>query len=320
MNKLLIVGDSLSYNSYDFDAIPFSASAECFADIHSWSYSVRNDIISNSKNFVYGANMKGSHLDLENRVFGKLSFCGVKSDTFFYPYETNSITLYLQKHPYGGQYKISVDDGGFVGDIDFKGDPGIHHGSELFSILLPANGNVKCHKIEFVGSGIYTMLGIAIEEKSVVISGKGSQKVSFFIENYDEYIGNYDFDTIAIILGANDIKQTEIECFGKDYDKLIEMILAQYPQVDIIMLMPPSMENIDEPNLDEVPFTSVKTASPYCEKIKETAKKHKCRLLDTWQAFENVPINVWRYDNVHMTRLGNDIIHKKMMEFLEQTK
>ena len=320
MNSILIVGDSLSYNSYDYDVKPFGASCECFADIHSWSYAVRNETIMSTKGFTYGADMKKSHVSLENRVFGELSFCGTESENFIYRHVCSTITLYLQKHPFGGEYKVTVDDGYSVCDVGFKGESDKNHGCELFCITLPADETQGFHKVEFSGSGIYTVLGMSKEEKMVTISGKGSQKVSFFLGNYDEYIGCYEFDTIAIIVGANDIRQTQHREFEEAYNALIERIYFQNPRAQIIMMLPTNMENTENPELDEGSYTSKDTAGAYCDIIKRTAQNHNCVLFDTWQIFDEIPTYVWRYDNVHMTRLGNDILHKKFIEFLKVPK
>ena len=54
MKKLLITGDSLSYNRYDYDETPRTNGWDCHIGMQSWSFKLRNSFITSAAGFKYG--------------------------------------------------------------------------------------------------------------------------------------------------------------------------------------------------------------------------------------------------------------------------
>lgn len=318
MKKLLIMGDSLSFNRYGYDEVPRSNSYDCFPDMRSWSFCLRDELIKKVSGFVFGVDLAKSKESFDHTVFGEKAFCGSESQQFLYKAKTNTITLYLQKHPEGKEYKIDIDDGFSSYKVDFKGDVEQYQARAIFYVTLPANPALETHKISFEGNGAYTVLGIAKEDIEINISGKGSQKVDFFLENFDERVKKFEFDTILCILGANDINRTPLEEFEENYSLLIKKILEINTNVKMTLLLPTDLSDPNNPNVDSDMYCSKKTASLYTDIICKIAKKHNFKLFNTWELFENIPFEKWRYDEVHLSNLGNQMLFEKMLKMINE--
>lgn len=315
INNVLVTGDSLSYNRYSYEDVFCTNSYDSPVNMKSWSFKLRDYIISSTKNFTYGADLKISEFDLKDSIFERSSYNGKNSCTFFYPYKTDTITLYLQKHSYGNMYSIDIDDGFDSKIVNFKGDQNYYRSREVFSLTFKAKENLDCHTIKFTGSGVFTLLGVSCENKSVIISGKGSQKVDFFLDNYDDYIGKYDFDTALVILGANDKNRTPFDEFEKNYVEFLDRITKKTKNV--ILLTPSnikSKETLIETNLFD---SRENDFYKYVEIIKKLSEKYGLKYLDTCDLFKNLSPEVWRFDNVHFNRIGNDLLYKKVKQILE---
>ncbi len=313
-SKILITGDSLSFNRYTYIETHELNSFSCPANMLSWSYKLRNHVISTTKNFTYGQDLKISKLKLEDTVFDSLAYNGNESCAFYYPYKTSTITLYLQKHQDGGVYNVDIDNGFDTKKIDFKGNPDYFRSREVFLITLNANENLNCHHIKFTGSGVFTLLGISTESKEVIISGKGSQKTEFFIDNYDDYISKYDFDLAIIILGANDLGlKTPIKEFEEKYSQLLQKITLKTK--NIILLTPTNI--ISNESLKRLNLPKTDDSYKYVSVIKKLAKNYNAKYLDTYSIFENISTDIWRCDNVHLSRIGNDVLYKKVIKLIK---
>ncbi len=316
MKKIMVFGDSVSFNAYDYEMVYRQNSTDCYPDIGSWSFKLRDMAISESAGFIYGADLCHPHIHAENSIFGRRAFSGVKGASFFYPARTDSITLYLQKHQFGGKYTITTDNGASSVQVDFAGTDSVYYARDWFSVTLPVDADITVHNIVFEGEGAYTVLGASCEAVDFIISGSGSKRVSFFQENYDEFIAKHDFDTLIIFMGGNDIKVTPHDEFRKNYTELLQRIKEDKKPGKIVMMTPTSMENTEEPSSDEGRYTSRKTAREYLDIIEEIASEQGAVFFDTWKVFDKYPIAVWRYDSVHMSRFGNFVLFDEIKHLI----
>lgn len=314
--KILIIGDSLSYNSYGYDTELRWNAHDCFPDMGSWSFRLRDELITSSRGFVFGGEPAESRMSFSHTVFGEKAFCGHNGVSLSYRHTTDTLTLYLQKHPDGGAYRIEVDGGFAAADADFKGEAESYQARAVFSVTLPADPKREVHTVSLEGEGAFTVLGISCESREVNISGRGSQTVRFFLENYDERVGRFEFDTLISILGANDIKHTPLSSFEADYAQLIEMALLQNRDAKIVLILPPDMSDPDDPDSDRGTYCSKKAAAPYMDILRRLSEKYRLQTVDTWELFENIPIGEWRYDDVHLSTLGNRMLFEKMWEII----
>ncbi len=314
VKKMLIVGDSLSYSRADYDPVPRWNSYDCFPEMESWSFCLRDALIKSSRGFVFGAELAASQADFSHTVFGDKALCGLSGVQLSYRQSTDTLTLYLQKHPEGGKYRVEIDGGFSASPVDFKGEEGNYHARAIFSVTLPADPTLDTHTVSLVGEGPFTLLGVSCEQRETNISGRGSQTVHFFLENYDERVGKFEFDTVISVLGANDVKHTPLPAFEADYAQLIERMLAQSEGARIILILPPDMSDPDDLDSDKKAYCSKRIATPYLDILRRLADKYRLEVLDTWELFDDIPIPEWRYDDVHFNKLGNRVLFEKLWE------
>ncbi len=318
IKKMLIIGDSLSYNASDFDPAFRVNSYDCFPDMGSWSFCLRDELIKSSRGFVFGADLAESQADFPHTVFGDRALCGLAGAELFYRNQTDTLTLYLQKHPEGGAYQIKIDGGFASCPVDFKGDAGEYHARSIFAVTLPSDPTLETHTVSLAGEGPFTLLGISCERKETNISGRGSQTVRFFVGNFDERVKKFEFDTLISILGANDVKHTPLPEFEADYEQLIKGIMSQNKDARIILILPPDMSDPDDLDSDRRAYCCRKTAAQYLEVLRRLADKYRLQVIDTWKLFENIPIPQWRYDDVHFNKFGNRLLFEKLREELQK--
>ncbi len=316
--KMLIIGDSLSYNCYDYDPAGHWNSYDCHPDMGSWSFCLRDALIKSARGFVFGAELAASQADFSHTVFGDKALCGLNGVQLSYRQSTDTLTLYLQKHPEGGKYRVEIDGGFSALEIDFKGEESAYHARAIFHVTLPADPALDTHTVSFVGEGPFTLLGVSCEQRETNISGRGSQTVRFFVENFDEWVGKFEFDTLISVLGANDIKHTPLAVFESDYAQLIERARGVSKDAEIILILPPDMSDPDDLDSDRKTYCSKKTATPYMDILRRLADKYRLRIVDTWALFENIPIPEWRFDDVHFNKFGNRLLFEKIWEIIHK--
>jgi hypothetical protein len=316
VKRMLIIGDSLSYNRNDYDPVLRWNSYDCYPDMGSWSFCLRDALIQSAHGFVFGAELAASQVNFSHTVFGDKAFCGLASVQLSYAGATGALTLYLQKQPDGGKYRIEIDGGFSAVEIDFKGEQSAYQGRAVFAVTLPADPALDTHAIAFVGEGAFVLLGVACECKEANISGRGSQTVRFFVENFDEWVKKFEFDTLISVLGANDIKHTPLDEFEADYTQLIKRVREVSKGAEIVMILPPDMSDPDDLDSDRKCYCSKKTAAPYMDILHRLADRYRLHIVDTWALFENVPITKWRFDDVHFNKFGNRVLFEKTWEIL----
>ena len=320
IKKMLIIGDSLSYSRADYDPIPRFNSYDCFPEMGSWSFTLRDALIKSARGFVFGAELAASQASFSHTVFGDMAFNGLAGTQFVYQQVTDLVTLYLQKHPQGGAYRVTLDGECSVADVDFKGEEGDYHARAIFSVTLPADPTLSVHTVSFAGEGAFTLLGIACEEREVNISGRGSQTARFFLDHYDERVKKFAFDTVISVLGANDVKHTPLSVFEAENTQLIEQMLQQNKDARIIMILPPDMSDPDDPESNRACFCSKQIAAPYLDILRKIADKHRLQVVDTWQLFDNLPIPAWRFDDVHFNQFGNKLLFEKLWALINEER
>ncbi len=313
---LLVLGDSLSYNRYDYGDECLMSATDCEVGMLSWSFLLRDRIITGAKDFIHASTLRRPHTSLPGTLFGNRSFDGNNDTVFNYPAKTDSITLCLQKCPDGGTYTVKVDGAEEGTAISFAGDEKQFHGREVFWVTMPADAQREYHEITFTGEGPYTVIGLSSEERTWEVSGYGSMTVDFFVRNYEEKVRPFSFDAVLMILGANDYQHTPLADFESAYRTLLERIRVQCPGTQIVLMSPTDLQNATDPESDANSYTSLKTAEPYRDVMRKLASEFDGEWFDTLEAFKGYPIGKWRFDNVHMTRLGNVLLYRKLEKFM----
>ncbi|MHB1151102.1 MAG: SGNH/GDSL hydrolase family protein [Eubacteriales bacterium] len=310
--RIVVTGDSLSYNRYDYDPVHRLNAFDCFPDMGSWPFRLRDAALTGGC-FDYACNLTNTKTtSAPNRIFGDKSVTFTDYADFLFERDTPRITLYLQCLPEGGCFDIYDNGIPVLTDVSFRGNPAFYHGMECFSVSYAADG--KCRQeIEFRGSGTGTMLGFSGRDVKVYLTGQGSRRCDFFLGNFYDRIGRFCPSLLVLIIGANDEGSVSHIEFGRNLREVLRLTREVNPESGFVLLTPTDQHDENKPESDESPFFSRASARLFNAEIKNAACEYGGSYVDTDALFERVPLGKWRYDNVHFTRFGSDMLYEYLM-------
>ena len=349
--NVVITGDSLAYNRYDFEPQHQENAYNCYPGILSWSFMLRDAIHQNDKWFIFGdeidykesktigGNGKGfdnSQIDydkyscLNHGKVATLIFNGInQTNSFLYSHsnsQTNKAVLYMQKRPdsYSCIYDIYVDDNLALLGVDNSGNTDKFKGWEPFEVDISLPGDGKAHEISFRNVRSYknaeslvTMAGIGTKNTRIHLTGCGGKTTGFFLENLDERILEYQPDFLAFIVGANDRAYITVQEFESNLKTIMNKIKTERPNCEILLITPPSSRDLENPLVDKLPyFISDESSKPFIDAMHKVSRKYDCMFLDLVHLFNDIPIKEWRYDNVHFTKFGNTYLAKAVLDMI----
>ena len=332
--KLLISGCSTSYNRHPYDPEPRMNATDCGVGMASWSFKLRDYIITSDPQFIYGKDIEfscQSKLGLDNEsnvpnteVFdGKIKTLFPKEKTCFtVPLCGDEGVLYLQSRIDSPcRFDLEVDGKIVCTDISTEGSLENFAGYGLMQIVFKSNPDIKEHTICFKNirgdNPKITVVGVGSRNIQINLSGKGSTTARFFIDNFDERIGNHKPDLLILTLGANDRVLNSPDTFRKDLNQLLSMIFETNPECKMLYILPPAGHNPNNPDIDCEGYTSKLTDEVYDRIIKNACNKFEIDTLAIRDVFDSVEVSQWRYDNIHMSRFGNEILLNAVLEKLK---
>lgn len=329
--NIIITGDSISFNRYDYYADSLGFDAFCYgAGMPSWAFSLRDRLYFCDPQFIFGKDLEfncKSVSGLDNNsslphteMFGgriqTLSPCG--DVTFEAPIKGGEIVLYLQKRLDDScTFDVWVDGRPALSNVDTTGNEGMFLGYEPLLLRLECKTDSDKHTVTFKNiRGKHpkiTVCGAGAEYRNIVLNGKGSQKASFFIENFEDRIARHSPDLIIITLSANDRAYITPAEYERDTNELFSLIFGGFPECRVLFLLPPSSQNPDDPKSDILPFTSDETAEKYnliTEQAVEAFRKKGFDIssMRISSLFEGMAVSDWRFDNIHLNKNGNKIL------------
>jgi len=340
--KVLITGDSLSYNRYSFDPIFRLESSFCYPGMPSWSTLVLEAIYQNDPFYKFGNDIIINRCksvvnvlpDCDEPMCMLLRSCTAIIENeeilgFTYSCSTNKIVLYLQKRPdeHSCFFDIYIDGKPCAYNVSTVGDPEKYHGWERFMVVLNVAGDhehvVQFQNIKCTDTAYITIAGVGSRVVEVYHSGIGSRTVSFFVENFEERVSKYKPDIFIFSTGANDQVLLSQKQFKDGLQKLTDMILECSPDCKMLFIAPGRSSRYDLPDSNDPADIIGKAGndrfaylSQYNRILSEHAEKIGADCIDMFKLFENIPVSEWRFDNIHMTKYGNTILAKQVIHTL----
>ncbi|MBE6749845.1 MAG: SGNH/GDSL hydrolase family protein [Ruminococcaceae bacterium] len=330
MKSLVITGDSLSYNRYGYDEIPRNDAWNCHIGMQSWSFRLRNLFLTSAEGFKYADELQfeeenvsglGENCNLQDAIFGeRVKTIIPKNDKIHFSAESNNgkLVLYFQKRPKNYcRFKISVDGVCNENIIDTNGEDGFYQGWSILSIEVSCDKNRNLHDVvlfdfeytEF--TPLVTLAGVSCEAKNAAVTGQGSRTAKFINYHYDERIRKYNPDKLIIIFGGNDCIRYGTQEYKANLESILGKVKTDFPSCEILgITIPPSRLYTGDANGKR--FTSQEAWNDYIDEynavFKETFKKYGAEIIETAKVFEGIPTEKWRFDEVHMTTFGNDLL------------
>lgn len=307
--SVVITGDSLAYNRYDFVEDPRMNAWDCPIAMKSWSFLLRDYLVSNSLNWT-----PANKLELEGPNISSTLF---KTYNLRVPYETqlpldNQGVVLSTKKDSTIKIKDCLDNTCFL-----------THPTK--SALLEISGN----KIDLVGNndcfaGIYYkwiksnpeiigniekdsnlhLVGTANTKTEVFLTGSGSKTAEWLLDNSYERITKHNPNLCIMTIGANNRRMNDPESFKIALYKLINKLKEM--NCEILLISPPHSTSSDPKWGSDNIYKSdkVKTA-PILDILRKAAFEFELPYIDLFEFFSGIPNEEWRFDNTHFTKQGN---------------
>ena len=347
-NKIVITGDSLSFNAYDFPANGNDAYTQV-PGLMSWSFMLRDfihradpwfehadqlDYIGSNGGGVITANSASAYTAPFNNRYVGIGGTGASSEVFFMKRvnneQTGKMVLHCMSNPNpDGDCLCDVSyslhpytSTTLVGTLDARAGTNFQ-GFEPFSFDVPcgatSNAPVKIIFNNFRlrdGSAIpsgdrrFFMLGAASKNTPVHLTGRGSWTAANLYADFTNRIGQYAPDLLIMITGANDRSLTTKEGWAENMVNIINATRAIKPYCQIVCLGPMPASNAGyAPN----ELIGGVTMSEFLEYGRKAVTEAGATWFDNYGLFRGVDPAVWRFDNVHMTRRGNKILFDSLV-------
>ena len=331
MKNLVITGDSLSYNRYGYDDTPRMNAYDCHIGMNSWSFRLRNDFITSAPGFKFGDELKfsentvpgmGNGIDDINAVFGKrVVTITPENDVINFSAEsdTGEIVVYFQcRSDNYCRFNIFSDGKLVKKAVETYGDNSDFQGYGIKTVKFNCNKEKTVHKITLSdfecteNAPLVTIAGISTEERCAYLTGQGSRTAKFLLYHFNDRIAKYSPDMLILIFGGNDFIFYS-ECEYKIYlEKIFERIKREFPACKIITLtIPPSGKIKDE--VRGIKIESDKELNiildNYNNILETLSEKNGALCIKLKDIFKDVSPDVWRYDNVHLSNKGNDMLY-----------
>ena len=326
--KIVITGDSLAYNRYSYDPEPRGEACLCGAGMGSWSFALRDHLMTSDPAFVYGYEIEfdcngangldnSSDVPFAAMLGGRIRTLYPNGDVSF-ELKTcgDRIVLYFQKRPDTCcVIDVFVDGRPAAEGLGLTGNPARFAGYEPCSVCLPCDGSRETHSIRIaVSSGEkLTVVGAGSVCHEVILNGVGGKDTKYFLENFEERIGAHRPDLTLLSLGANDRIRVAPAVMRRDMAELMSRIFEISPRGRVLLITPPASNLVDSPNEDRMPYVGLDTCRVY-DRAAALAVSDMQKLgfsadvLFTREVFEGLPVERWRVDDIHMTREGNEFL------------
>lgn len=321
-SSIVITGDSLAYNRYDFVEEPRMNAWDCPFAMPSWSFLLRDYLIThskgwtsadkvnilikqptNSKKIIKGDLIKkyDQSLPLKDRL---------PIDAVSFEITAPEISMHIKGCPKNLCFITNSKDAFLESDglrYDLKGKP------ELFSGSYYKWVNSKTGILENIKEGsLLKFVGASEVQTEVFLTGSGSKTAEWLLENSYERIFKYEPDLVIMIIGANNRRMKNPDSFKSALNKLIET--SKINNTEIIFISPPHSTTTDpEWGVKNIYFPDTEVTKPIMDILSKAASDNEIPFLDLFEFFSGTPNETWRYDNTHFTKQGNLILYKAII-------
>jgi len=308
-SNIVITGDSLAYNKYDFIKGPRTNAYDCYVGMESWSFLLRNFIIKNQTDFIPGRNLLFND-EINYKYFSNSQFdCLV-------PFIYEGISIDMEKDQ---NIKINNIKDGFIyvladknlgglikidGDIfDITGDINKFFGYDIKLIPIK-NGNIIC-----ISENVrLNIIGFSSIGSNIFLTGKGSITTKWLYDNLDERILRYKPDLLIMIIGANDRNNSSIDEAYESIKKILDKV-----NCEVLLISTPHSSTTDPYNNDVyIPDESI--TKPLMDNIYKVVNKNNIPFIDLFKFFNGIESKTWRFDNIHFTIEGNRILYNYIIK------
>ncbi|MCD6321963.1 MAG: SGNH/GDSL hydrolase family protein [Clostridiales bacterium] len=316
--SVVITGDSLAYNRYDFVEEPRMNAWDCPFSMKSWSFLLRDYLISHSLGWTPACELELESTNLDVTLFKKHNERVPYS--FQLPLEDQGIVLnttddskmkikgclenncFITHPTKGALFDVADQEVNLIGTKDLFG------GLYYKWIKWQSDIIVNVKKGSFV-----QFLGTAKTKTEVFLTGSGSKTVEWLLENSHERITRFNPNLCIMIIGANNRRMNDPKSFKAALYELIKKLNDE--KCEILLISPPHSSTTDPQWNDDYIYQSDKVLTkPILDILRKAALEFDLPYMDLFEFFSGVPNKKWRFDNTHFTKEGNLMLFEAIID------
>ena len=107
------------------------------------------------------------------------------------------------------------------------------------------------------------------------------------------------------------------EEYRQNLNELLGKVKSRFPECKLVTVTIPQGKC---PDIFKDCNTDEEFNRNYTDKfnavMKEVTEKYSGICVDTKELFKDIPVSEWRFDNIHMTVKGNDILYSEMLKII----
>lgn len=321
--SIVITGDSLAYNRYDFIDEPRMNAWDCPLAMRSWSFMLRDYLIGHSKNWCPASNI---NYEFHNQ------------NPSFVPQKASLIKKHDQRLPLTDQLpldtlRFDIQDSdsaiqlkGCPEDLCFITNPkaalfesdGLQYdlsgNTEIFSGTNFKWGKSKSGLLKNIKEGsLLNLAGAADAKTEVFMTGSGSKTVEWMLENSYERIYKYKPDLCILIIGANNRRMNNPKSFKAALHELLANLKKK--KTEVILISPPHSTTSDPQWGQDNKYNPDETVTkPIMDVLIRAAFDNNIPFINLFEFFSGIPNSKWRFDNTHFNKEGNLMLFKAIIE------
>lgn len=304
--SIVITGDSLAYNRYDFVDEPRMNAYDCPLGMQSWSFLLRDFLIRSTPGWKPASSFEISGSYSRVPYLQHLPFAGEGIIL-----ETNKPTdIHIKGCP-EFLYFITDPSKGALFEIEdkflsLKGNPEFFEGYSI-EIFRCHDGILKNVRED----SRIILIGGANTRMDVHLTGSGSKTAEWLISNSNERILRYKPSLCIMIIGANNRRMKDPESFKGALKSIIEEL--HDAGSEIVLVSPPHSSTTDPPEGDDSIFLpDPEITKPILDATYELATKYNITMMNLFEFFSGYNSHVWRFDNTHFTKTGNFMLFEAL--------
>lgn len=335
MKNLVITGDSLSYNRYDYDEVPRTNAWDCYIGMGSWSFRLRNAFLTAAPGFRYADELRYTAgavteiTDVKNAIFGERCRNITPQDgeiRFEALSDNGNVTLYLQANPNKYcRFDIWVDGVLAAEKFDTFGRPEAFQGYALLTAELCCDKSRQTHEIVFKNfeyaenAPQVTLAGVSSMPRYAHVTGQGSRTAKFLLYHFEERIARFSPDVLVLIFGGNDCLLYSPEDYRGYLCEIFTRTRERFPACKLMTVTIPPSGKLDREIRGKIYASDAawqENVAAYNAVMESLSADFDAVCIKTEQLFADIPVSAWRYDNIHLTKKGNDILYHKLYQTL----
>ncbi len=316
--SVVITGDSLAYNRYDFVEESRMNAWDCPFSMKSWSFLLRDYLISHSLGWISARKLEFESPHLSTTLFKKQNERVPYS--FQLPLEDQGIVLNPLENS-NIKIKGCLENICFVTHptkgalFDLAGQKiNLTGTEELFGGLYYKWIKGQSGIIENVQKGsLIQLAGTAKTKTEVFLTGSGSKTAEWLLENSHERITKFNPNICIMIIGANNRRMNDPKSFKVALYELIKKLKDE--KCEILLISPPHSSTSDPQWSNDHIYQSDKAVTkPILDILRKAALKFNLPYIDLFEFFKGVPNDKWRFDNTHFTKEGNLMLFEAIVD------